>query len=124
MLGGGSGDTFSVSRHHADSAIGDFRRNLDEDKLIVDDQFRDLRQISGIANGARSARDGTEVEIQYGNGFMGKRVSVFLENQDFETVAEWVEIATGEYRKTDEGKKLEKKDWEKMQEGNPIKFMK
>ncbi len=49
-------------------------------------------------------------------------MSYVLRGVGEDSVREWVDIATGEYRNTQEGKKISEKKWKKKQEENPIQI--
>jgi len=53
----------------------------------------------------------------------GEELTTVILNTPYNIVRGWVSIANGSYRKTEEGKKLETKDWEKMKENNPIQLI-
>ena len=50
------------------------------------------------------------------------RKNVYVWGVGLGEVKEWIDVETGEYRKTKEGKKLSKDKWEKKQEDNPIQI--
>lgn len=91
MLGGKGGDSFSINRHHTDSVIGDFRQNLDEDKLIVG-KDKGKPSFEYTENGHDHSERGVEIEIKYG-GFAGSSEVVFIEGVNLDEVEEWVKTA-------------------------------
>ena len=55
---------------------------------------------------------------------INSHVKVKIEGYSKEEIKGWVEIASGSYRKTEEGKKLSIDYWLKMKEDNPIQIIK
>jgi len=87
---------------------------------MIDDQFIDFEQITSTLNPDGIMKNGVEVKVQYGTGWRMKNRKMFIEGVDLGTVTEWVNIADGSYRKTEEGQKLSDERWLDKQEKNPI----
>ncbi len=109
--------------------VMDFMENNDKDKLFVIKKGIDLYlgNDDGYNIKVSKGGGGARITLQYGKSVDGEWVIfeerlVDLPNHSYGEVWGWVEIVTGRYRDTEEGKELSEKKWKKKQKENPIQI--
>lgn len=60
--------------------------------------------------------------VKFGTGYVYSQRKIFIKGVSKATVEEWVDIATGEYRKTEKGRNITDEYWKLLQKENPIKI--
>jgi hypothetical protein len=121
-------DSIVEGAKYLNISVKDFANNNDKDKLYVDNGSETLfLHDFTVTPEYKDGNYGMNLTIQYAIKNDGKSVvteerEVFLPNHTLEEVEGWVDIATGEYRDTEEGKKLTEDYWLDIQENNPIQI--
>lgn len=117
MYGSYGNDKFYQYYRDSTFSIEDFKSNNgDGDRLFL------RRDLTGLE--AQAGENGlAELLIKCGTEFEPIHCgTIALKGPSFKEVDEWVSIADGSYRETDEGRELSKINWDKKREDNPIQF--
>ena len=115
------GDTFILDFGSSGYTIKDFKTGKDPDKIEIRAKNATISPDPDAFIGSEPVLAIKEVGI-FGTG--KNTVEVNIEGHSLSEIAGWVSIADGNYRNTEGGKRLETKDWKKMQENNPIQLIK
>ena len=122
MYGGGGADEFYKKIQPEVTYIKDFKQNdNDADKIYLPNNYSNIKANQSSDNTIGITATYTK-EVRRGTAT--KYVNVILEDTHWslEDIGEWVSIADGSYRETEEGKELSDKKWKKKQKENPIQI--
>jgi pimeloyl-ACP methyl ester carboxylesterase len=112
------GDTFLLSLRTNHSTLLDFKSDKEPDRIQISKDSSELLSPNSEADiGSEPVLEITKVDVM-----KVKKTKMRIQGYTREEVREWVSIADGSYRETEEGRLLEEPEWRKKQEKNPIQI--